>query len=208
MLKLKHNLVILAVALLASCTNTTSSKTENIASSNTANNFTENTNIANNSKSLIAYFSATGSTERVAQYVQEATDGTIFELVPVDPYTSADLNYNNSESRVSKEHLDTSLQDIELENVTPSDYATYDYVFIGYPIWWGNAAWPINNFIKENDFTNKTVIPFATSASSGLGNSVNLLKEMNSTGTWLDGQRFPSSASKSTVVDWVNTLNL
>ena len=84
----------------------------------------------------------------------------------------------------------------------------YDTVFIGYPIWWGIAAWPVNNFVKDNDFTGKTVIPFATSASSGMGQSGTLLSEMAGTGDWQDGQRFRSNASANDVADWVGDLGL
>ena len=123
----------------------------------------------------------------------------MFELTPVNPYSQADLNYNSSTSRVSREHNDESLRDIELTKVTPEEWNTYDIVFLGYPIWWGIAAWPVNNFVKGNDFTGKTVIPFATAASSPIGNSASLLKEMAGTGNWLSGERFISGASESSV---------
>ncbi|MDE5654194.1 MAG: flavodoxin, partial [Clostridia bacterium] len=116
---------------------------------------------------LIVYFSATGSTERVAGYIADATGGDVFELVIVNPYSSEDLNYGNQSSRVVLEHNDESLRNIELIKSTVDNWDTYDIIFIGYPIWWGISAWPVNNFIKDNDFTGKTVIPFATSASSG-----------------------------------------
>lgn len=124
---------------------------------------------------LIAYFSATGSTQNVAGYIAEATGGTLFELVPVNEYSSADLNYNNISSRVYQEYMDESLRDIELVSTAVDDWESYDVVFIGYPIWWQIAAWPVNNFVKDNDFTGKTVIPFCTSASSGIGQSGELL---------------------------------
>ena len=159
-------------------------------------------------KILVVYFSGSGNTERVAGYIAEATGGTLFELVPVTPYTSADLNWTNSNSRVVREHEDETLRDIPLEKVTPDNFTEYDVVFIGYPIWWGIAAWPVNNFVKNNDFSGKTVIPFATSSSSGMGQSGTLLKGMAGTGNWLAGNRFSSGASKSTVETWVNGLNL
>lgn len=159
-------------------------------------------------KTLVVYFSGSGNTERVAGYIAEATGGTLFELVPVTPYTSADLNWTNSNSRVVREHEDETLRDIPLEKVTPDNFTEYDVVFIGYPIWWGIAAWPVNNFVKNNDFSGKTVIPFATSSSSGMGQSGTLLKGMAGTGNWLAGNRFSSGASKSTVETWVNGLNL
>ena len=159
-------------------------------------------------KVLVVYFSATGSTKKVAETIQAVTDADIFELVPTEAYTSDDLNWNNSTSRVNAEHNDESKRDIPLESTTVADFESYDTVFIGYPIWWGIAAWPVNNFVKDNDFTGKTVIPFCTSASSGVGNSDALLHEMNETGTWLDGKRFRSSASENDVKDWVESLNL
>lgn len=157
-------------------------------------------------KTLVVYFSGSGNTKRVAEDIAAATGGTLFELVPVTPYTSADLSWTTSGSRVNREHDDESLRDIPLVTTTPENFDEYDTVFIGYPIWWGIAAWPVNNFVKNNDFTGKTVIPFATSASSGMGQSGTLLAEMAGTGNWQEGHRFSSGASKSTVEEWVNGL--
>lgn len=194
--------ILSAATLLMGCTQNASSSEKEGDSSN------DNSIIANSGKSLVAFFSATGSTRKVAGYIANHLNAVTFELEPVNPYTSADLNYNNSESRVSKEHNDAN-RHVELVSTTVEDFASYSTVFIGYPIWWGIAAWPVNDFVKNNDFTGKTVIPFATSASSGLGSSVSLLKEMNgNTGTWLDGQRFSSSVSESTVVSWLDGLNI
>lgn len=159
-------------------------------------------------KILIAYFSATRNTEKVAGYIAEATGGELFELVPVIPYTSADLSWTTAGSRVNREHDDETLRNVELENTTPQNWEDYDTVFIGYPIWWGIAAWPVNNFVKENDFGGKKVIPFATSASSGMGQSGSLLQGMAKTGEWLEGRRFSSSASEASVKEWINGLNL
>ncbi|MDE5943099.1 MAG: flavodoxin [Clostridia bacterium] len=155
---------------------------------------------------LVVYFSAQNHTETVANYIATATGGELFELMPVNPYTSADLNYGNPDSRVSREHDDESLRDIELVSYTVENWETYDTVFIGYPIWWGIAAWPVNNFINNNDFTGKTVIPFCTAASSPIGQSGTLLAEMAGTGDWQQGTRFYSNASQSTVISWVQSL--
>lgn len=157
-------------------------------------------------KTLVVYFSGSGNTKRVAEDIAAATGGTLFELVPVTPYTSADLSWTTAGSRVNREHDDESLRDIPLVTTTPENFDEYDTVFIGYPIWWGIAAWPVNNFVKNNDFAGKTVIPFATSASSGMGQSGTLLAEMAGTGNWQQGHRFSSGASKSTVEKWVNGL--
>lgn len=160
------------------------------------------------SRILVVYYSATGSTRAVAQTIAGATGADIFEITPAQPYTSDDLNWNNGNSRVSKEHNNESLRDVALTQTTPDDWDSYDTVFVGYPIWWYIAAWPVNNFVKGNDFSGKTVIPFCTSTSSGIGNSGQLLQKMAGTGNWQAGQRFSSGASASDVQTWVNALNL
>lgn len=159
-------------------------------------------------KTLIVYYSASGNTDRAAGYIAAATGGDTFELVPKDNYTDSDLNYRDSDSRVVYEHDHPEARDIELVKNTVDNWDEYDTVFVGYPIWWQIAAWPVDGFIKANDFTGKTVIPFCTSASSGLGDSGKLLEEMAGTGNWLEGQRFSSGASEQTVKDWVESLDL
>ncbi len=195
--------------IIASCSSTNSTST---ISSPSNNNNTSNNNLDDvnkgESKSLVAYFSGTGNTKRVAEFIKNKTDGDLFEIDPAEPYTDADLNYSNSNSRVSKEHNDESLRDIPLQITTPSNFNDYSIVYIGFPIWWGIPAWPVNNFVKDNDFTGKKVIPFATSASSGMGNSDSILKAMNNTGTWINGQRFSSNVSEDTVNSWIDGLNL
>lgn len=159
-------------------------------------------------KALVVYYSATGSTKRVAGYISDTLGADQFGLVPVQPYTSEDLSWTTEGSRVNLEHDDESLRDVELTANTVDNWADYDTVFVGYPIWWGIAAWPVNDFVKNNDFTGKTVIPFCTSASSGLGQSGTLLAEMAGTGDWRTGQRFSSSASQEQVAEWANTLGV
>ena len=104
--------------------------------------------------------------------------------------------------------MDESLRDVELTSTTPENWDSYDTVLIGYPIWWGIAAWPVDHFVTDNDFSGKTVIPFCTSASSGIGDSGNLLEKMGGTGDWQEGQRFSSGASASDVNAWVESLGL
>ncbi len=159
-------------------------------------------------KTLVVYYSASGNTKRVAEDIAEAAGADLFEIVPTEVYTSDDLNWTNSDSRVSREHDDESLRDVPLTTTEVPDWDSYDTVFIGYPIWWGIAAWPVDGFVKANDFTGKTVIPFATSSSSGMGQSGSLLAEMADTGDWQEGQRFSSGASASDVQSWVNGLGL
>lgn len=159
-------------------------------------------------KTLVVYYSATGNTEQVANYIANITGGDLFELEPVEPYTSDDLDWTNDNSRVSREHEDESLRDVELVADTVENWDSYDTVFIGYPIWWGIAAWPTDGFVEANDFTGKTVIPFCTSSSSGLGESGELLAEMAGTGDWQEGMRFRSSASEADVQEWIDSLSL
>lgn len=160
------------------------------------------------SRTLVAYFSASGNTETAAEYIADAANADLFELVPVDPYTDADLNWTVEGSRVNQEHENESLRDVELEETTVTNWADYDTVFIGYPIWWGIAAWPVNDFIKSNDFSGKTVIPFCTSSSSGLGQSGELLEELAGSGNWQEGRRFSERVSQSDVQSWIDSLDL
>ena len=159
-------------------------------------------------KVLVAYYSASGNTERVAQDIADATGGDLFEIVPIEVYSEEDLDWTNSDSRVSREHEDESLRDVALTTTEVSNWDEYDTVFIGYPIWWGIAAWPVDGFVQANAFTGKTVIPFATSSSSGMGQSGELLAEMAGTGNWLEGQRFSSGVSADSVREWVNGLGV
>ncbi|HRN03284.1 MAG TPA: flavodoxin [Gemmiger formicilis] len=159
-------------------------------------------------KTLVVYYSASGNTERVAKDIAEAAGADLFEIVPTEVYTSDDLDWTNHDSRVSREHDDESLRDVPLTTTEIPDWDSYDTVFIGYPIWWGIAAWPVDTFVKNNDFTGKTVIPFATSSSSGMGQSGSLLADMAGTGEWQEGQRFSSGVSSDDVQSWVNGLGL
>ena len=157
---------------------------------------------------LAAYFSATGNTERVANAIAAATGGDLFELTPVEPYTDADLNWTDEDSRVVYEYENPDERDTELVAYTPDNWADYDVVFVGYPIWWYDAAWPVEGFVTENDFTGKTVIPFCTSSSSGIGESGERLAGLAGTGDWLEGERFRSSASDDDVQAWADSLDL
>lgn len=159
-------------------------------------------------KVLVVYFSGSGNTARVAGDIADAAGADLFEITPAQPYTDEDLDYTNDDSRVVKEHDDESLRNIELTTTEVPDWDSYETVFIGYPIWWQIAAWPVNTFVENNDFTGKTVIPFATSASSGMGESGKLLEELAGTGDWQEGQRFPSSAATEDVQTWVDGLGL
>ena len=186
----------------------TSAPTEQPESSSTAPAESEPETQPETGKTLVVYYSASGNTERVAKDIAEATGADLFEIVPTEVYTSDDLDWTNPDSRVSREHDDESLRDVPLTTTEVPDWDSYDTVFIGYPIWWGIAAWPVDTFVKNNDFTGKTVIPFATSSSSGLGQSGSLLADMAGTGEWQEGQRFSSGVSSNDVQSWVNGLGL
>ena len=159
-------------------------------------------------KTLVVYYSASGNTENVSNVIAKTLGADLFELEPVEPYSNDDLNWTNDDSRVTREHENEDERDVELVSATVDNWSEYDTVFIGYPIWWGIAAWPVDEFIETNDFTGKTVIPFATSASSGMGQSGELLAEMAGTGDWQEGQRFRSGASEDDIVAWVEGLGL
>lgn len=186
----------------------TSAPTEQPESSSTAPAESEPETQPETGKTLVIYYSASGNTARVAKDIAEAAGADLFEIVPTEVYTSEDLNWTNPDSRVSREHDDESLRDVPLTTTEVPDWDSYDTVFIGYPIWWGIAAWPVDTFVKNNDFTGKTVIPFATSSSSGMGQSGSLLADMAGTGGWQEGQRFSSGVSSDDVQSWVNGLGL
>ena len=181
----------------ASTTSETSASDENAGT-------TQTTDLGN---VLVVYYSASGHTEAVANTIADSTGGDLFALEPVDPYTDEDLNFNDENSRVVQEHDNPDQRDVELVSTTVAGWDDYDTVFIGYPIWWGIAAWPVDGFVENNDFTGKTVIPFCTSASSSIGQSGELLAEAAGTGDWQEGQRFTSNVSGSEVRDWVESLS-
>ncbi|NBH15477.1 flavodoxin [Lachnospiraceae bacterium] len=159
-------------------------------------------------KTIVVYFSATGNTERVAGMIAEAAGGELSALEPVESYTDADLDWTDENSRVGKEHDDPEQRKIELVSTEIKGWEDASVVYVGYPVWWGIAAWPVNSFVEANDFTEKTVIPFCTSVSSGLGESGELLAELAGSGAWKEGMRFPSNVSDEEVWGWVEGLGL
>ena len=207
-----------AALLLASCSGNSASSVSSssvassaassvAASSAAASSETANT-VTTTGKTLVVYFSATGTTQGVAQTIADAVGADLFEVVPSDPYTSDDLTWTNNDSRVSREHNDEDLRAVALESTDVDGWDDYDTVFIGYPIWWGIAAWPMSSFVAVNDFTGKTVIPFCTSTSSGIGQSGELLAELAGTGSWLDGYRFSSSTTANDIAALAESLSL
>lgn len=188
--------------------NTESSASETSESDTSAESSDSLTAESKDGKTLVVYYSASGNTAKVAEYIADEAGGNLFEIQPVNVYSDADLDWTNENSRVCMEYENPDLRDIELVSTNVDDWDSYDTVFIGYPIWWGDAAWVVNNFVKENDFTGKNVIPFCTSATSDIGESGELLAEMAGSGNWQSGERFRSGASESDVKDWVKSLDL
>ena len=196
---------------LNSNANMDENENENNYTENTLGNTEENTadksntgdrETSDNKKIAIIYFSATGTTEKVAGYIKELTAGDLIEIVPKDKYTDSDLNYNNSNSRSTREQNDSSARP-EISNTIDTD--SYDVIYLGYPIWWGDAPRIILTFLDNHDLSGKTVIPFCTSGGSGISTSVNYFKNNYKDINWLDGKRL--TASKSEVESWVNSLD-
>ena len=153
-------------------------------------------------KILVAYFSATGTTESVAEKIADATGGRLYEIVPEKEYTSADLNWNDDSSRSSVEM--NNPQSRPALGGSPVDVAAYDVVFIGYPIWWDQAPRIINTFIESHDLKGKTVIPFATSGGSGISNSVEVLKKTYP-GLNIQEGKLLNNASSATIRSWLDS---
>lgn len=157
-------------------------------------------------KVLVAYFSATGTTEGVAQQIADGLHGDLYEIIPEEPYTDADLNYNDNNSRSTIEMNDPSSRPAISGSVEHMEQ--YDIVFIGYPIWWGEAPRIVSTFVESYDFSGKTVVPFCTSGGSGVGSSASDLEQLTSGATWMEGRRLRGSDSQETIMEWVSGLEL
>lgn len=177
----------------------------------------------NKSNILVAYYSATGTTKAVAEKIASYLGADLFEIIPEEEYSSADLDWTDRESRVFREHdtifgskangsatvSDLKKLPVRMKGDAP-DLSGYKTVFIGAPIWWGIDAWPVNAFVENADFKGKTVVPFCTSMSSGLGRSGELLQELAGAdnGNWLAGKRFGTSASDSEIRSWIDSIGV
>ena len=174
---------------------------------NESDDIKENTDNQNKSKVLVAYFSATGTTKQVAETMSDILSADLYEIVPKEPYTDDDLNYSNNDSRTSIEMNDNSSRPEisgSLENME-----NYDVIFLGYPIWWGEAPHIIYTFMESYDFSGKTIIPFCTSGSSGIGASAeNVHSSVSDGGVWLDGDRLESGSSREDIEKWIDGLDL
>lgn len=160
-------------------------------------------------KTLVAYYSGQGHTRRVAQIIASKLGVDLFEIQPAEAYSDADFDWTDNDSRVSREHNDEGLRDMELVQLTPDNWSEYDTVLLGYPIWWGIAAWPVNAFLKGNIFADKIVQPFCTSHSSPLGGSDKLLIDyVSGYKEWRDGVRFQQDAPDDVIENWAEGLGL
>lgn len=157
------------------------------------------------SKILVAYFSCTQNTKRVAELIQNATGGDIYRIVEKDKYTADDLNYSHLDCRANLEQNNSQARP-EIDSDVISNMDEYDIIFLGYPIWWGKAPKIIYTFLESYTFSGKTVVPFCTSGSSGIQGSLGDLKGLVSGVTWLSGERFSSQTSQSNINDWIEDL--
>ena len=157
-------------------------------------------------KILVAYFSATGTTKGVAEHIANGLNADIYEIVPEEAYTDADLDYNDNNSRTTIEMNDPDARLAISGSV--ENMEQYDIIFVGYPIWWGEAPRIVSTFMESYDFSGKTIVPFCTSGGSGIGSSASNLERLTSGATWLDGRRLNGSDSQDTVMEWVDSLDL
>jgi len=155
-------------------------------------------------KALIAYFSCTGNTEKIAGYVADALDADLYRITPETPYTAEDLNYGDSTSRTTREQNDPTARPVI--SGTVDHMADYDVIFLGYPIWWGQAPKIMYTFVESYDLSGKTIVPFCTSGSSGIGTSATNLSASAESATWLEGRRFSASTSKADIQSWIDGL--
>ena len=154
---------------------------------------------------IIVYFSATGTTKGVAERIASVTGGDIFELLPAEPYSAADLDWNDKNSRTTIEMNDPDVRPAIANDTVDLD--GYSTVYIGYPIWWGDAPRMMSTFVEAHDFSGKTVIPFCTSGGSGIGRSGSNLASQAGSGNWLEGGRLDAGISESEIQDWINSMN-
>ena len=157
-------------------------------------------------KILVAYFSASGQTKRLAKTLAGVTNGDLYEITPEVPYTSADLNWNDKRSRSSIEMNDPSSRPAVTGRV--EDMSQYDVVFVGFPIWWYQAPTIVQTFLEQYDFAGKTVITFATSGGSGIGKTDSILRTSAPNADWKPGKRLNAGASERELSAWVSGLGI
>ncbi|MDE5548341.1 MAG: hypothetical protein K2J30_05050 [Clostridia bacterium] len=210
--------IILALLCLTACTlggtGDAGGNTDDIGSGNVDNSGSGNTDDENPtvtppvtavSDTLIVYFSCTAKTEEIAKHIEAETNGTLYQIMPETPYTADDLKYY-TDCRADREQADPSARPAIDGSV--ADMEKYGVVFLGYPIWHGQAPRIISTFLESYDFSDKTIVPFCTSASSGIGSSDKNLHTLAPSANWVDGKRFASGTSREAVGEWIDSLNL
>lgn len=205
---------VMVISLAACGGSKTSTKTEQTtapaatqsATAEPTADASDNENSGTTDNILVAYFSATGNTRTIAEYIADNVKADIYEIVPETPYTDEDLNYGNDNSRTSTEQNDPSAR--PAINGGEFGIEQYDVIFLGYPIWWGQAPKIMYTFLESHDFSGKTIIPFCTSGSSSIGTSAENMHASAPDAEWLDGQRFASSASRDDLAEWINGLDI
>lgn len=201
---------------LVSCnsiSNSSATSNSSTSSNSSSTNIqTESSSQNEKSKAIVIYFSATNHTENVANTIANYIAAPIHKLEPTNPYTSADLNYSNNSSRVVQEYAITQRGmrvNVELKETTFDEFEEANYIFLGAPVWWQQLSWVVENFLLENDFSNKTIIPFGTSSSSSFNlNNLTPLTQDDENVTYLNPQRFSSNVSSSNVTNWIDSLGL
>ena len=177
---------------------------EQEAAQETAAEPASETPAAAHSDVLVAYFSATGTTKGVAERIASVTGGDLYEILAAEPYTEADLNYNDNSSRSTSEQNDKSVRpEIGSEDISLEGYTT---IYLGFPIWWGEEPRILDTFVEKYNFDGITVIPFCTSGSSGIGRSGSNMEELAGSGTWLEGERFSGGVSEEELKSWIEGL--
>ena len=177
---------------------------EQEAAQETAAEPASETPAAAHSDVLVAYFSATGTTKGVAERIASVTGGDLYEILAAEPYTEADLNYNDNSSRSTSEQNDKSVRpEIGSEDISLEGYTT---IYLGFPIWWGEEPRILDTFVEKYNFDGITVIPFCTSGSSGIGRSGSNMEELAGSGTWLQGERFSGGVSEEELKSWIDGL--
>ena len=197
-------LSMVMILSLTACGNSTGSTEQASVEKNSAEE-TETVEVQGG-KVLVAYFSATNTTKGVAEHIANGLQADIYEIVPEEPYTDADLDYHDNSSRTTIEMNDPDVRPGISGSV--ENMEQYDIVFIGYPIWWSEAPRIIDSFVESYDFSGKTIVPFCTSGGSGVGSSATNLEPLTSGANWLPGKRLNGSDSQDTVMEWVNSLGL
>lgn len=183
-----------------SSSNENSTKTTEESTNETTNNNTE----TKNTNTAVVYFSATGTTKEIAEKISKISNADIFEIMPKEPYSTDDLNYNNDDCRANKEMNDGSSRPAIKNDL--SAITKYDTIYIGYPIWWGSNPRIIETFMDSYDLSGKKVYTFCTSGSSDIEQSINNLKKLHPNVNIISGKRFSSNASEDNIKEWIDSL--